>query len=334
MFAEGQGIGVLGVGLVDGQFHAAHAVLFTGADGHGGAVASKDDRVGGHAGFHGPGKAQVGHFLGVGLAGADGDAVLVRGVGTQEVGIGEDAVHERFLHHDAAVGQALDVQEGGLRQLVQAAQAGQFHDAQVLAALEDLHGAFFIGRSGHHFEIAGGHHLGGLTGEGAVDHHRAAESGDAVAPEGLVQGSGHAAVVPGSAAGVVVLEDDGRGALAEVLQDVGAVVHVGEVGLAGVFAGLDHLGFGHGRNDALTGATPAQAAAGDATFTQFIQGSGLVGVFAVAQTFFLVVQGPDALVVHKLFVTQQNGHGLGKSVLVDFLVHGLQVGRHDASRYA
>ena len=131
-----------------------------------------------------------------------------------------------------------------------------------------------------------------------------------------------------------MLEDDGRGALAEVLQDIGTVVHVGEVGLAGMLAGLDHLGLGHGRHDALTGTTPAQAAAGDAAFTQFVQGSGLVGVFAVAQAFFLVVQGPDALVVHKFFVTQQNGHGLGKSVLVDFLVHGLQVGRHDASRYA
>ena len=53
-----------------------------------------------------------------------------------------------------------------------------------------------------------------------------------------------------------MLDDERSRLLGEVLQNVGAVVHVGEVGLAGVLAGLDHLGLGERGDDALAGHAP------------------------------------------------------------------------------
>lgn len=153
--------------------------------------------------------------------------------GGQKVRVRENAVHKGFLHNDAAVRQAFDVQEGRMGQLFQPPQAGQFHNAQIFAALEDVHCAFLKGRGGHHFKVVGGHHFCSLTGKGAVDHHSPAKGGDAVAPESLVQGRTQALAAPGRAAGIVVLEDERGRAVRKVLQNVGPVVHVREVVLPG-----------------------------------------------------------------------------------------------------
>lgn len=113
------------------QFHAAHPVLLAGADGQGGSVAGKDDGIGGHSGLHGPGKAQIVQLRLAGRAGGDGKALSGGGRGGQKVRVRENAVHKGFLHNDAAVRQAFDVQEGRMGQLFQPPQAGQFHNAQI-----------------------------------------------------------------------------------------------------------------------------------------------------------------------------------------------------------
>ena len=127
-----------------------------------------------------------------------------------------------------------------------------------------------------------------------------------------------------------MLENHGRRTFGEVLQNVGPVVHVGEVGLARMLSGLDHLGFGKGGNNAVARPAPSQAAAGQGTPLQGIERGGLIGIFAVAQAFFFLVQGPDAFFIDEFLLAQDDGHGFGKSVLADSAVHGLEI-RHAAS---
>ena len=140
-------------------------------------------------------------------------------------------------------------------------QTRQFHNAQVFAALQNFHNALFKGGSGHHFKIVGGHHFSRFAREWAVHHHGSAKGGDTVAPEGFFKGHGDAVLAPGCAAGIIVLQDNRSRTIREVLKNVGSVVHIRKVGLAGVFARLNHLGFSKSRNNAVARPAPGQAAA-------------------------------------------------------------------------
>ena len=124
-----------------------------------------------------------------------------------------------------------------------------------------------------------------------------------------------------------MLQNDGRRAVCKILKDIGPVIHVRQIGLAGVLARLNHLLFGQGRNNAVPRTPPLEAAASDGTFFQGIEGRGLIGVFPVAQALFLAVQRPHALLEHEFFIAKNDGHGFGKSVLADGAVHGLEI-RH------
>ena len=128
-----------------------------------------------------------------------------------------------------------------------------------------------------------------------------------------------------------MLEDERGRAVRKVLQNVGPVVHVREVCLAGVLAGLQHLPFGQGRNNAVARSPPVEAPAAQRTLRQGVERGGLVRIFAVTQAFFLIVEGPGAFVVDEFFVPQQYGQGIGESVLVDGAVHGFEV-RHECLR--
>ena len=325
MAGEGQRVRVFGVRLEDRQLHAAHAVLLAGADGDRRAVVGEDDRVGGHARFHGPREDEVVGFLRGGLAGGDGHAVLGGGDGGDEVLGGTDAVHEGLLEDDAAVGHALDVEEGNAREFAEVGEGGQLEDAEVLAGGELFEHAFLEVGGGDHLEIVGGDEIGGPHVQRTVDHHGPAEGGDAVAPEGLVQGVAHAFLGPRRAAGVVVLEDDGGGTFREVLEDVAAVVHVGEVGLARMLSGLQHLRLGEGGHDALR-AAPFHAVHDQLAGFHFIQGGGLVGVFAVAQPLGFAVDVPCALFVCQHGVAERDGHGFREGVLQHGAVHIFEAG--------
>ena len=285
----------------------------------------EDDRVGGHASFHGPREDEVVGLLRGGLAGGDGQAVLGGGDRRDEVRGGTDAVHEGLLEDDAAVGHALDVKERNAREFAEAGEGGQLEDTEVFACGEFFEHALFEVGGGDHFKIVGGDEVGGLHVQRAVDHHGPAEGGDAVAPEGLGQCVAHAFLGPRRSAGVVVLEDDGGGAFREVLEDVAAVVHVGEVGLAGMLPGLQHLGFGEGGHDALRPA-PFDAVDGELAGFHLIQGGGLIGVFAVTQPLGFAVDVPCAFFVGEHGVAERDGHGVREGVLQYGPIHIFEAG--------
>jgi len=92
-----------------------------------------------------------------------------------------------------------------------------------------------------------------------------------------------------------VLEDDGGRALGEVLQDVQRVVHVGEIRLAGMLAGLEHMRFGGGADEPFAGTAKGHAAKGQAAGDGLVEGGRLIRVLAVAQALDLTVDGPGPL---------------------------------------
>ena len=125
---------------------------------------------------------------------------------------------------------------------------------------------------------------------------------------------------------------DGRGRAArEVLQDVGGVVHVGQIGLAGVFARLQHLALGQGRDHALPRSAPGPVRQGIASLAQFVQGGGLIRVFTVAQAAHLAAHVPDALGVGEDRVAQGESQRIGKAVRHDAAVHILEIIAHGCS---
>ena len=124
-----------------------------------------------------------------------------------------------------------------------------------------------------------------------------------------------------------MLQNDGRRAVCEILKNIGPVIHVCQVGLAGMLARLNHLFFGEGRNNAVSRTPPLKAAASDGPLFQGVKSGGLVGVFAIAQALFLAIQRPYAFLKHEFFIAQNDGHGFGESVLADSAVHGLEI-RH------
>ena len=155
------------------------------------------------------------------------------------------------------------------------------HDAQILAALQDFDNTLLEGGCSHNLEVVCGHKFCCLASEGSVDNNSTAKGSDAIAPEGLFKGGCNALVGPGCSAGIVVFDDECSGLVCQVLQNVGSVVHVREVGLAGMLACLDHLLFAQARDNAVLRTAPGDAAKGELAFCQLVEGSGLVRVFAI-----------------------------------------------------
>ncbi len=78
-----------------------------------------------------------------------------------------------------------------------------------------------------------------------------------------------------------MLDNKGCGLIREILQDVGGIIDIGQVGLAGMLACLKHLLFIQGRNDAVLGRAPFQAVEVKAPLDKLVQGSRLIRVFTV-----------------------------------------------------
>ena len=87
---------------------------------------------------------------------------------------------------------------------------------------------------------------------GAVEDKCTTESGNAVSTVGLVVGISQGRSVCCTAR-VVMLEDDCCRTVHQVLDDVEAVIHVGQVDLARMLAHLQHVINGYGRNQAAAG---------------------------------------------------------------------------------
>ena len=197
-------------------------------------------------------------------------------------------------------------------------------DTQVPAGRNDVHNALFKVRGGHHFKILGRDEFRRGPVQGPVHHHRAAEGGDAITPEGALQRVVET-VGPGRAAGIVMLEYCSRGAPGEVLQDIRRIVHVGQIRLAGMLARLDHLALGQGGNNALPRLAPALPGHLAFSFHQLIQGRRLIRVFPVAQSAHFTAHVPYALAVFQYRFPKGDGHGIGETVRHNLAVHRFEV---------
>ena len=228
----------------------------------------------------------------------------------------EDGVQGRLLDDEAAVDQGLEFHGAGVHQVLELAEVGDLDDAQVLGLFQDVQGAGLEIRGGHHLQVILGHQFGGGLIQGPVEDRAAPEGGDAVGHVGPVVGLGQGAG-PGGAAGVVVLQDGGGGLGLQVLDDIKAVVQVGQVGLAGVLARLDHGRLVNGAGEAVIGVQEVAAAQGEVAAHQFVERRLLAGIFAVAQPHFDdlalgVGHLPGAFAVDQLLVAEGDGQVGGK----------------------
>ena len=99
------------------------------------------------------------------------------------------------------------------------------------------------------------------------------------------------------AAGIVVLDDDGRGLVHQIAQYVERVVRVGDVRLAGVLAGLQQLGDGR---EVAAGLEHLDVAEREVAVHETVERGLLAGVLAVAEPFLLAADRP-----RHLFVTER-----------------------------
>jgi len=122
----------------------------------------------------------------------------------------------------------------------QASDAGHADHPQVLAAGEYFQGTLLEIRGADHFKVILCHQLGGWFVKRPTGDHGPPESGNPVAAVGAVVGIGQAGT-DGSTAGVVMLEDNRRRFINQVLDDVEAVVNIGEIDFSRMFAHLQHI---------------------------------------------------------------------------------------------
>ena len=131
------------------------------------------------------------------------------GDGRFQVCRGADGVDRRLLDDDAAVNQALEIDEAEFFKIGQTIDGGHFDHPQVLAFFQYLQGAFLKIRGADHLQVICGQEFGRIPVAGSTHDHSPTKGGDAVAAVGPVVGIGQALAI-GGAAGVVVLEDDRR----------------------------------------------------------------------------------------------------------------------------
>ena len=123
-----------------------------------------------------------------------------------------------------------------------------------------------------------------------------------------------------------MLDDEGSRLVGEILQDVGGIIDVGQVRLAGVLSGLEHLLFVKGGNEAVLRGAPLQAVQVQAAFDQLVECCRLIRIFSVAQAFLFPAYFPLALLIDQRLVSHSDGHRLRIGFLHDFLVHVLELG--------
>jgi hypothetical protein len=222
---------------------------------------------------------------------------------------GQDGVLGRLLHDNAPVHQAFEINEAFSHEFLEAVEAGDLDDAQVFGFFQNVQGARLKLRRGHHLQVVLADDFRRGFVQRPVEHRGAPERRDAVRHVGLVVGLGRG-VAPGGAAGVVVLQDDAGRFFVQKFDDIEAVVQVGEVGLAGVLARLEHAGFVQGAHQPQAGFDEPAGSQGEVAPHQLVEGRLLVGVFPVAQPAFddLPAFGvgnlPGALAVHQLLVAE------------------------------
>ncbi len=296
----------------------ADAVLLAGADADGAAVLDIEHRVGGDAVLYGPAEDHIVNLPLAWRAVAGEGLTLPGGGGGFEVGDRADGVDRRLLGDDAAVNQALEVHIAEFFKLGQAVDAADLDDPQVLAFLEDLKTALFKGGGADHLQIVLRQQGGGVVVAGAAHDHGPAEGGDTVAAVGAVKGVGQGVAV-GRAAGVVVLEDDGCRTIHEILEDIEAVVDVGEVDLAGMLAHLAHILDLDPGDQTVAGLDKGAFAQSQIAVDQLIEGGLLIRVLAIAHAplvngTVLLFDSPGPLAIDQPLVAKRDGHVHGEVI--------------------
>jgi hypothetical protein len=199
---------------------------------------------------------------------------------------------------------------------------------EVFSFGEDTHGPFLVIGRDHHLGVALADLARGGLVAGAVQCDGPSECRDAVGKVGLDVG-GAERLCLGHSAGVVVLYDDGAGFFHEVAQDVQCVVHVGEVDLARVLAGLEKLDVGCQPPARLYHLHVAER---EVAVNEPVQRGLLGGVLAVAQALDLAADLPARLLVNQGLllspVNKTDLHSRREAVTQDGLVHLLQILGH------
>ncbi len=244
----------------DRDFDGVDAGHLAGADAEGGGILGEDDGVGFDVLADFPGELEIGEFGGGGCAFGD-DGKLLAGDGAAVWLLDEDAAED-----------ALELE---FLVLIEAA-GRETEKAEILFCGEDFFGAFGETGGGDAFDEEFDDGFGGVAVDDVIEGEDAAESGDGIAGEGGVVGVEESGLF-GGAAGIVVLDDDGGGAI-EFGDEAAGGFEV-DVIIVGKFFALELFGGGE---------AGGRLAGGD------VECGGLVGIFSVAKFLFAAKGEVDA----------------------------------------
>jgi len=209
-------------------------------------------------------------------------------------------------------------------------------DAKVRPAFEQLERALFEVRGCHHLEVVFRNERRRFPVHRAIEHQAAAEGGNAVGAIGTVIGLEQTPAV-GRAAGVVVLENDRRRLGHQILENIEAIVQVGEIDFAGVLPLLEHVRLFNGTHQPIVGIDEPTATQGKIPADQLIEGRLLARVLTVAQPLFnefprfVVGEFPGSLAIDQFLVPEADAKRVGKVVFHHRPVHFFQVLTHGSS---
>ena len=147
------------------------------------------------------------------------------------------------LGDNTAVCQGFQIQKRKFAQPLEVKQAGDLQDSQVFLFFQScqcLGGK--LGR-GHDLKVQAADKLRAFQVKRPVDNNCAPKGGNTVGVKGLTQDRQQRILLPGRSARIIVLENHCRRFGCQVLQDIDAVINIGQVDFARVFARLQHVFF-------------------------------------------------------------------------------------------
>lgn len=310
-----ESVGRVPVSFIPRVLGHAHTVLSTRADRNGCAIFDKEHGIAGHSRLDQPPEEQIFAFF---VRGQTFNAVflaLVNCGGRDEISLGACFRYERPLDDDTAIDQRLEVDELSADELRKPLHIADAADTQIFLPGEQLHYA--------RLEL-GGHDYFGVVfadqtcrGEvaGPIEGNGASEGGDAVGQICAFVGFCES-LAEGTSAGVIVLDYDGAWSFGQIAQDVQGVVNIGNVGLAGVFSGLEQF---HVRGQIAAGLNGFDLSQDKIAVYELVHGSLLTWIFAITQTLVDAVYDPGDLFIDEGltgFLVREGNFEPGRKMIV------------------